>query len=62
MLALLKGYDLDTLDPTGPDFIHLWIEAAKLAYADREAFYGDPKFADLFDTDSTWSEYASAFA
>ena len=44
-LAILKGFDLDKLSPTDPDFIHLWIEAAKLAYADREAFYGDPKFA-----------------
>ena len=46
-LAILKGYDLDKLDPTSADFVHLWIEAAKLAYADREAFYGDPKFADV---------------
>ncbi len=46
-LAILKGFDLDRLSPTDPDFIHLWIEAAKLAYADREAFYGDPKFADV---------------
>ncbi|MFX5994762.1 gamma-glutamyltransferase, partial [Acinetobacter baumannii] len=41
-LALLKGFDLDGLDPTGPDFIHLQVEAAKLAFADREKFYGDP--------------------
>lgn len=46
-LAILKGYDLDKLDPTSADFVHLWIEAAKLAYADREAFYGDLKFADV---------------
>ncbi len=46
-LAILKGFDLDKLSPTDPDFIHLWIEAAKLAYADREAFYGDPKFAKV---------------
>lgn len=46
-LAILKGFDLERLSPTDPDFIHLWIEAAKLAYADREAFYGDPKFADV---------------
>ncbi len=46
-LALLKGFDVDRLDPTGPDFIHTWIECAKLAYADREAFYGDPKFVDV---------------
>jgi gamma-glutamyltranspeptidase/glutathione hydrolase len=46
-LALLKGFDLDGLDPVGPDFIHLQVEAAKLAFADREAFYGDPDFADI---------------
>jgi gamma-glutamyltranspeptidase/glutathione hydrolase len=43
-LALLKGFDLDGLDPAGPDFIHLQVECAKLAYADRESFYGDPDF------------------
>src|ERR1700752_281115 len=46
-LALLKGFDFDGLDPTGPDFIHLQVECAKLAYADREKFYGDPKFSDI---------------
>ena len=28
-LALLKGFDLDGLDPAGPDFIHLQVECAK---------------------------------
>jgi gamma-glutamyltranspeptidase/glutathione hydrolase len=46
-LALLKGFKLDGLDPAGPDFIHLQVECAKLAYADRETFYGDPKFVDV---------------
>ncbi|MGC2082736.1 MAG: gamma-glutamyltransferase family protein [Bradyrhizobium sp.] len=46
-LALLKGFQLDGLDPTGPDFIHLQIEASKLAFADREAFYGDPDFTEV---------------
>jgi gamma-glutamyltranspeptidase/glutathione hydrolase len=43
-LALLKGFDFDGLDPTGPDFIHIIVECSKLAYADREVFYGDPDF------------------
>ncbi|HEX2217138.1 MAG TPA: gamma-glutamyltransferase family protein [Xanthobacteraceae bacterium] len=46
-LALLAGFDLDGLDPTGPDFIHLQVECAKLAYADREKFYGDPDFVEV---------------
>ncbi|MHA1548238.1 MAG: gamma-glutamyltransferase family protein [Alphaproteobacteria bacterium] len=46
-LALLSGFDLASLDPTGPDFVHLQIEAAKLAFADREAHYGDPEFVDV---------------
>jgi gamma-glutamyltranspeptidase/glutathione hydrolase len=43
-LALLKGFALDGLDVTGAEFIHLVVEASKLAFADRETFYGDPKF------------------
>ncbi len=46
-LALLKGFTLDGLDPAGPDFIHLAVECSKLAYADREAFYGDPDFVEV---------------
>jgi gamma-glutamyltranspeptidase/glutathione hydrolase len=46
-LALLKGYDLDALSPVSADFIHLQIEATKLAFADRDTFYGDPKFVKV---------------
>ena len=46
-LALLKGFGLDGLGVTDPDFIHLIVECAKLAYADRETFYGDPAFVDV---------------
>src|SRR6204780_3076430 len=46
-LALLKGFQLDGLDPAGPEFIHLQVECAKLAFADREKFYGDPKFTEI---------------
>ncbi|HEY2758061.1 MAG TPA: gamma-glutamyltransferase family protein [Pseudolabrys sp.] len=46
-LALLKGFGLDGLDMTGPDFIHWQVECAKLAFADREKFYGDPDVVDV---------------
>ncbi|MCP4327158.1 MAG: gamma-glutamyltransferase family protein [Alphaproteobacteria bacterium] len=46
-LALLRGFDIATMNPTGPDFIHTVVECAKLAYADREAYYGDPDFVDV---------------
>jgi gamma-glutamyltranspeptidase/glutathione hydrolase len=46
-LALLKGFHLDGLDVAGPDFIHMVVECSKLAYADREKFYGDPKFSEI---------------
>jgi gamma-glutamyltranspeptidase/glutathione hydrolase len=46
-LALLKGFGLDGLDPTEPEFIHLLVECSKLAFADRDTFYGDPDFVDV---------------
>ena len=46
-LALLQGFDLDDLDPLGPDLVHTVVECLKLALADREAWYGDPDFVDV---------------
>ena len=46
-LALLKGFDLAGMDPLGADFAHVVVECAKLAFADREAFYGDPAHVDV---------------
>ena len=46
-LALLKGFDLASMDPTGPEFVHTVTEAIKLAFADRDAFYGDPDFVEV---------------
>jgi len=40
-LALLAGYDLADTGPADPQLVHLVVEAAKLAFADREAYYGD---------------------
>jgi gamma-glutamyltranspeptidase/glutathione hydrolase len=46
-LALLKGFNLVGMDVVGPEFIHLLVECSKLAYADREKFYGDPDFVEV---------------
>jgi len=46
-LALLKGFDLSAVDTDGAEFVHVVTECAKLAFADREAFYGDPGFVDV---------------
>ena len=35
------------MDPFGNDFVHTVVECAKLAYADREAYYGDPNFCTV---------------
>ena len=44
-LNLLDGYDLPSLGHNSADYVHLAVECMKLAYADREFYYGDPDFA-----------------
>jgi gamma-glutamyltranspeptidase/glutathione hydrolase len=46
-LALLEGVDLEAMGQGSAAFIHTVVECAKLAFADREAWYGDPAFADV---------------
>jgi gamma-glutamyltranspeptidase / glutathione hydrolase len=46
-LALLEGYDLAAMGRTSVEFVHTVVECAKLAFADREAWYGDPEHADV---------------
>jgi gamma-glutamyltranspeptidase/glutathione hydrolase len=46
-LGLLERFQLPSGEPISPDRIHLSVEAAKLALADREAWYGDPHFASV---------------
>jgi gamma-glutamyltranspeptidase/glutathione hydrolase len=46
-LAILEGYDLAAMGHNSVDYLHTWLECAKLAFADREAYYGDPRFDDV---------------
>lgn len=43
-LRLLEGFDLGRMGAGSPDAIHTIVEAIKLAYADRDRYYGDPDF------------------
>ena len=46
-LALLAGLDLPDLDVGSVEYVHTVVECAKLAFADRDAFYGDPAFVEV---------------
>ena len=46
-LAILEGFDLQAMSHNSAEYLHTWIECAKLAFADREAYYGDPAFDDV---------------
>lgn len=46
-LALLKGFDLGDTGPDSAEFVHIVTECAKLALADRDAYYGDPDFVSV---------------
>ena len=41
-LSILKNFDLKALGHNSAAYVHLIVEAMKLAFADREQFYGDP--------------------
>ena len=46
-LRLLEGFDLAAMRHASAEYVHTVTECAKLAFADREAWYGDPEFADV---------------
>ncbi|WP_426958673.1 gamma-glutamyltransferase family protein [Muricoccus radiodurans] len=60
VLALLDGFDLASMDPAGEEFLHVVVECIKLAYADREVFYGDPDAVDVPLATLLSDDYAAA--
>lgn len=59
-LALLAGFDLEAMGPGSADWVHTIVESSKLAFADREAWYGDPRFSDVPMADLLSAEYTDA--
>ena len=57
-LRLLEGFDLGGMAQAGAEWVHTITECAKLAFADREAWYGDPNFADVPLAELLSSDYA----
>jgi len=47
MLNLLDGVDLVALGHNSPAYLHRLVETVKLAFADRDAYYGDPNFVNV---------------
>lgn len=59
MLNILEGYDLRALGPKSAEYVHLFTEAKKLAFADRARFYADPAFAPAPVKELISKEYAA---
>ncbi len=59
MLNLLEPHDVAALGYDSADYWHLFVEAKKLAFADRSRWYADPAFADLPVAELISKEYAA---
>ena len=59
MFNLLEGYDLKGMKHNSPEYLHTLIEAAKLAFADRDTYYGDPKFSKIPEQQLLSKTYAA---
>jgi gamma-glutamyltranspeptidase / glutathione hydrolase len=47
MLNLMEPYNLKALGPQSAEWLHILIEAKKLAYEDRAKYYADPEFSKV---------------
>ena|SRR5688572_6521025 len=58
-LNILEGFDLKAMGHNSPQYLHTVLEAVKLAFADRDRYYGDPKFSKIPAETLLSKEYAS---
>ena len=59
MLQILEGYDIASMGFGSADYLHVFTEAKKLAFADRARFYADPSFAPAPVEELISEEYAA---
>ncbi|MBT7583080.1 MAG: gamma-glutamyltransferase family protein, partial [Kordiimonadaceae bacterium] len=59
ILNIMEGYDVASMDRAGADYWHLFVEASKVAYADRARFYADPDFYKVSVETLLSKEYAA---
>lgn len=59
ILNILEGYDIDGMGFGSTDYIHTFVEAKKLAFADRAKFYADPAFHDIPTEQLISKQYAN---
>ena len=59
MLNILEGYDIGAMGFGSADYIHYFVEAKKLAFADRAKFYADPAFNRIPVQELISKEYAA---
>src|SRR5712692_10014771 len=59
MLNLIEPFDFAALGHNSPRALHVLIEAMKLAFADREAYYGDPRHVHVPGDALLSKEYAT---
>jgi len=60
MLNILAGIDLAAMGHHSVDYAHAVTEVIKLAFADRERYFGDPRFVDVPIDTLLSSDYAAA--
>jgi len=60
MLNILEGFDLGKLGAGSPEYWHLFLEAKKLAFADRSRYYADPEFVKVPVAELISKPYAAA--
>jgi hypothetical protein len=59
-LNIMKDLDLKALGYNSPEYLHVLIEALKLAFADRDQYISDPRFRSIPSAGLLSAEYAAA--